>query len=132
MITIRTFDNAIEDHLLRSRLEHEGIPAYIFDEHIVTLNPLYSNLVGGIKVRVSSQDEERAVTMLDRIDQLPLADDSGKEIVCPRCGSRSFYTGFRSMKSVRGVVAFVISLLFIVWPLYYKSVKKCRGCGLEV
>jgi hypothetical protein len=35
MITIKTFDNPVEAHILKSRLESEGIHCYLFDENML-------------------------------------------------------------------------------------------------
>jgi hypothetical protein len=131
MLTLKIFDTSIEAHLLKSRLESEGIPSYIFDENIVTLNPLYNNLVGGVKLKISALDLDRAQKILDEIEAKDVSDDEGRTVSCPRCGSSKFHAGYKSIKSARGLLAFIVSLLFVVYPLYYKSVKKCKICGFE-
>ena len=50
LITVKVFDSGIEAHILKARLESENIPCFIFDENIVTLNPLFNFAVGGIKL----------------------------------------------------------------------------------
>ena len=45
-ITIKTFENAIEAEMLKTKLASEGIRAYLFDENITTLNPLLNIAVG--------------------------------------------------------------------------------------
>jgi len=131
MVTLRIFDNSIEAHLAKSRLEVEGISSYIFDEHIVTLNPLYNNLVGGIKLKVSEFDLEKAQRILTEIDIKEISDDQGKTIYCPQCGSSKIQAGYKSIKNIKGILAFIVSLFFVVYPLYYKRVKKCQNCGFE-
>ncbi len=131
MITLRTFDNAIEAHLWKSALNNAGIPAVVIDENIVTLMPLYNNLVGGIKLCVSEVDSERADLFLREAEDAPVSDDSGQTIACPRCGAASLYFGFKSVRSVKGALAYIISLLFGVYPIYYKSVRRCRACEFE-
>lgn len=59
-ITIRTFDRAIDAHLLKSKLESEGIECFLFDEHVISINPLYGIATGGIKLCVMAEDAERA------------------------------------------------------------------------
>lgn len=131
MITLKTFDTALEAHLLKSRLENNGIPAYIFDEHIVTLNPLYNNLVGGVKLNISELDADRARKLMDEIDSKENYYDRAPGIACPRCGSPNYFSGFKTIKSTKSAVAFLISLLFIVYPLSFESVKKCKDCDFE-
>jgi hypothetical protein len=131
MITIKRFDNAVEAYLLKSRLQNEGIPAFIVDENIVTLMPLYSNLVGGVKLCVSELDVEIATKVLCEIDRAGFTDESGNRISCPRCNSTSFYHGFKTIGSVKGIVAYMVFLFFGVYPLHYDSVKRCKECEYE-
>lgn len=55
----------MDAYLLRARLEGSGITAYIRDENLVTLDWLYSNAVGGVKVDVMDEDYERALELLN-------------------------------------------------------------------
>ena len=72
MITIKTFDNPVEAHILKSRLESEGIHCYLFDENIVTLNPLYNQMTGGIKLNIMESDISKANEILTEIEKTPL------------------------------------------------------------
>ncbi|MGJ3255801.1 MAG: DUF2007 domain-containing protein [Alcanivorax sp.] len=47
MITVARFSMPDEAHIAKSRLESEGIPAFVADEHTVGMNWLYSNAMGG-------------------------------------------------------------------------------------
>lgn len=60
MRTLATFNAPIDAHMLVSRLEGNGIRAYTRDEHMVTLDWLASNAIGGVKVDVSDEDYDRA------------------------------------------------------------------------
>lgn len=130
-ITLRTFDNSIETHILKSKLESEGIRCYIFDEHIVTMNPLFNQTVGGIKLRIAATDLERAQVILNQIDEVEVKSEDGTIVNCPKCGSNSYYSGYKSMKGTKGILSIVISFLFLVFPVYFKTLKKCKSCGHE-
>lgn len=86
MITIATFSKPEEAHLLRMRLEAVGIPAYIRDENTIQMDWLYSNLIGGVRVEISPEDEAEAREFLEA-DTVQEPDDSIDEI-CPQCGSK--------------------------------------------
>ncbi|MBW8782506.1 MAG: DUF2007 domain-containing protein [Verrucomicrobia bacterium] len=64
MKTIAAFSKAEDAHLLRARLEGNGIAAYVRDEYMVTLDWMYSNAIGGVKVEVSDEDYPAAVEFL--------------------------------------------------------------------
>jgi len=68
LITLKTFDYAIDAHLLKSRLEDEEIRCFLIDENINSLIYLYNIATGGIKLQVSSEDELRAIEILKEID----------------------------------------------------------------
>ena len=52
MVTVATFPEAIEAHIFRNRLEAEGIPSVLADEHIVSNQPWHTIAYGGVKLRV--------------------------------------------------------------------------------
>lgn len=69
MKTVAAFSQPIEAHLLRIRLEQEGIVAYLRDENLVTLDWLYSNAVGGVKVDVADEDYEQALEIFESLQR---------------------------------------------------------------
>jgi DNA-directed RNA polymerase subunit RPC12/RpoP len=129
--TLKIFDSAVDAHILKSRLNNEGIVSFIFDEHIMTLNPLYNIMVGGIKLKVPETDLERARAILTEIEQTPFSDEDGTAVMCPSCGSLELYHDFKSMKGVPGFLSTFLSLFLGVFPLYFSTVYKCKVCGTE-
>lgn len=122
LITLKTFDNSIDAHLLRIELENEGIEAFIYDEHTVTVFPLYSNAVGGIKVKVLKEDLAHAQSIL-------LANTA--LIICPNCTSQNIITNYKSMKGAKGMLSAFLSLFTGTYPFHYEIVNKCRDCNEE-
>ena len=131
LVTLKTFESAIDAHILRSKLSSEGITAFIFDENIMTLNPLYNIMVGGIKLKVSEADLEKATEIVHSIDGEPLRNEHDKVIACPDCHSTNLYAGFRSMKGAAGILSAILSLFLGAYPLYYKTLYRCKDCGRE-
>lgn len=70
-VKICSFDNYIPAHLLLGRLEEEGINAWLKDEHTVTIDPLLTNAVGGIKLMVHIAQADRAKTLLAEWETKP-------------------------------------------------------------
>jgi hypothetical protein len=62
--TLASFNLPMDAYLLRARLEGSGIASYIRDENLVTLDWLYSNAVGGVKVDVMDEDYEQALELM--------------------------------------------------------------------
>ena len=131
LITLVTFDNPIEAHMVKSKLESEEITCFLFDENMVTLYPLYNNTVGGIKLKINKKDEEKARKILLEFSNAKLLDDEANPIQCPKCKSIEIYSGFKSMKGSKGVLSAIVSFFFMVFPVYYKTLYKCKSCGKE-
>lgn len=131
IVTLKVFDNPMEAHLLKTKLESEGIHCFLQDENIVSLNPLYNYAVGGIKLNIRFADLEMANQIIQEIENAPSLDHHDQEIRCPECGSTDLYTNFKSMKGTKGLFSAVISFLMGVFPVYYKNVYKCKNCENE-
>ena len=131
LITLKTFETPIEAHILRSKLESENIDAFVFDEHSVGINQFLSNAIGGVKVKIKEEDTARAMKVLDEINATYYTNDLDEIIVCPKCGSKAYYSYFKSMKGRKGLLSLLSSILFWAYPIYYKNVFKCKKCGEE-
>lgn len=135
LVTLRQYDNSVQAHIDRVRLESEGIQCFIQDEHMVTMNWLYSNLVGGIKLQVTESDFDRAVEILEEnyLDDIQdfsdeYINDSQEDLTkrCPRCDSNNTYREKFSRK------AFFVSLIFLFFPVPFLKPKwKCLDCNYE-
>ncbi|MBS1573704.1 MAG: DUF2007 domain-containing protein [Bacteroidetes bacterium] len=66
-ITIQVFDNYISAHIALGRLKDEFINCYLQDEYTVTIDPLLSNAIGGIKLMVAASQAERAMEILNEV-----------------------------------------------------------------
>jgi hypothetical protein len=132
LITIATFTNPLEAHIVRGRLEAEGIDTSVAHEHHIWANWFLSTALGGVKLQVKPEDAQRAGEILQQEqagDYEALVRDSLEETAvprpaCPICRSEDITPVRRSGR---------ISL-FIVWlsslPLPYSSVTMaCRNCG---
>ncbi len=131
LITLRTFDSSIDAHMLKVKLESEGIISFIFDEHMVSLNPLNNMLLGGIKLKIAQADFNKAMEIVEELDNYKFTDEKDELIRCPDCDSTDLYNGFKSMKGIRGVLSLIVSLILVVYPIYHKVVYRCKSCGCE-
>jgi hypothetical protein len=129
--TLKVFDNYIEAHIYRSKLESEGIRAFLIDENMVSLDPLYSVAVDGIKLKVIDLEFEKANELIIRMDSQKTVDEFGESLTCPKCQSTELIPNFKSMKGFKGIISTIVSLLFFVYPVYFKNVYKCKACDKE-
>ncbi|WP_347158434.1 DUF2007 domain-containing protein [Pontibacter chitinilyticus] len=139
LITIATCNGLTEAHILKGRLEAEGILCFLGDEHIVGAQPFYAVAVGGIKLRVPENDVEEARAILAGImggstdyiltDDIELAPPMQEHVTaetCPHCGSDNI------AEEKYNKTVFSLSYLFLGFPVPFLSRKyKCYNCGNE-
>lgn len=120
-VTVRSYRDPIDAELARSRLEAADIPVRVLDQHLVSIQWLYSRAIGGVKVRVQESDLERAGELLDedRSGDLAQAPDRA----CPACGSPDFH---RSRVQRRAAaLALLTSIPLVAWRRRWI----CNACG---
>jgi len=81
-VILQSFTNYIEAHILMGRMEEEGIRCWLKDENTVTINPIWTNAVGGIKLMVAKEQLERALAL-----QQQYVQEKRMVFYCPKCGS---------------------------------------------
>jgi hypothetical protein len=131
LVTVRTFDSPIDAHLLKSKLESEGIDCYLKDEHSISIDPMHSYALGGIKLQISDADIEKTKKVLQEIDKTPYRDENDKIAECPQCESQDLIAGYISMKGFPQIFSAIISVFFMVFPMHLKVFYKCNNCRNE-
>ena len=89
-VTVRRFRDLPEALLAKGSLESAGIRCILVDDNMVRLDWFISNLIGGVKLQVSSEDAAAASEILDQpIPEEFLAEGSGvyRQPRCPHCQS---------------------------------------------
>lgn len=124
IVTLRTFDNYFSANILLTRLRHSGIPCYLRDEYTVTIDPLLSNAIGGIKLVVNKDHENEARKMLVSFDR-----EYKDHTTCPRCGSHDILLVPR--QSPENFIAAIASWLFSAYAVSAENVYKCSNCGYQ-
>ncbi|MCF4100460.1 DUF2007 domain-containing protein [Gillisia sp. M10.2A] len=125
--TVAVFTYSSEAQIFKGRLESEGIEVFMADQHTINTDPLVSNAIGGVKLKVRSEDFERAKNILKFADKYSVTDQ-GVAIHCPKCDSEKvvFASEIRGIKSL---ISFLIGLVFGVLPFYVKYSYRCENCG---
>ncbi len=90
LITIATFPDALKAQIMRGRLEAEGIPAFIADEHTITNQPYLYMAYGGVRLQVIEHDRERALAIIKIREPFVALDTTPEPLSdqCPNCHSR--------------------------------------------
>ena len=93
IITFEAYYDPMLAHIIRTRLEANGIPCFITDENTIGANPLYNQAVGGVKLKIFEKDLERCREILaaegdlhDK-DHFEVDDETNTYVVCPYCAS---------------------------------------------
>jgi DNA-directed RNA polymerase subunit RPC12/RpoP len=106
-------------------LQEEGINCWLKDENTVTIDPILTNAIGGIKLMVADTQTERAFGLLKQFRK-----EQQAYLKCPRCGSLDveLVTTPRKASNWFGVI---IGLLFTSYALSGEKVYHCFDCGFE-
>nr|WP_262903445.1 DUF2007 domain-containing protein [Hymenobacter psoromatis] len=124
-------------HLARTRLEAAGIPCFLTNENLVSLNRMYSPVAGGVRLHVYQRDAARAVEALREPTVMQAtrgglaetgAETPGGEH-CPRCGSQD--VSFDAAAEP-GAAHWFVALLSRLrrYPLQGRA-HHCFHCGLN-
>jgi hypothetical protein len=74
-VQLRSFDNYIYAHITLSMLQDAGINCHLKDEYTITLDPLLSPALGGMKLMVYPSQAQRAIELLEEAESNdPLMD----------------------------------------------------------
>ncbi len=127
IIRLITCDNAVEAHLIKGKLNNEGIDCFITNENTSTLIPYMNNMMGaGVQVMIHKEDYDRARELVK--DKL---QPDNTDIVCPYCGSHRIGLGLGNHKCMKLFIIFMALLNRIAMgnlkPMYY-----CKDCKQEI
>jgi DNA-directed RNA polymerase subunit RPC12/RpoP len=129
LLTVKVFSTSTDANLFKSKLESNGIDCYLFDENINSMNMLYGVATGGIKAKVNAIDTEKVKQVLQQIEEEKRAKDIF--IKCPVCESTKHYKNFTSIKGWKAFLAAIVAFLTFTYPVYQKTVYKCKECDAE-
>jgi len=126
LVTAMAFSTLWEADMARSRLEAEGITAFVKDGHTINMNWLYSNALGGVKVQVTQKDLKRAGEILS----IPLGTDvrdevdTGDSITCPRCENENIQYRVTGKRWI--FLTWLLCGIPLIWP---RKRLYCCKCG---
>lgn len=124
-VPVGVYDNYISAHIVKGRLEEEGIFCWLKDENTVTIDPILTNAVGGIKVMVYTEAVERAAAILRIIKNEQKAANP-----CPRCKSLNIELVSTPRKASNWFSA-LIGFFLTSYAPKIDMVYHCFDCGHE-
>jgi predicted RNA-binding Zn-ribbon protein involved in translation (DUF1610 family) len=121
-VILQSFDNYIEAHLLLARLESEDIECWLQDENTVTIIPIWTNAVGGIKLLVKK--------MTSCARDLQIENNRKQAIECPKCKGHNIELVSTPRKASNWFSA-IFTYLFGGFAMGVDKVNHCFDCGHE-
>lgn len=115
--TLAAFEYVADVQILKGRLESDGIPVFLRDEHTLNSDPMISNAIGGVKLQVYYSDRERAAEIYNEI-RAYATDEEGNLRVCPNCKAQRMEIYFTRK-----------GLFYKLFPFFEKRKYKCLNCG---
>lgn len=115
----------MDAHLLMGRLESEGIECWLQDENTVTINPIWTNAVGGIKLMVKKEDAVLARQIFWEIET------SRKQAIgCPKCKGHNIEL-VSTPRKVTNWFSAIFTFFVGDYALTVDKVNHCFDCGHE-
>lgn len=124
IVTIRTFDNYFNANITLTRLQDAGIECYLKDEFTVTIDPILSNAIGGIKLVVKDVDVKQALAMLEEMDAI-----YRQSAVCPQCGNKGLE--YISKPGAKNTLTALFTWFLSSYAVAPEQVYQCSKCGWE-
>jgi predicted RNA-binding Zn-ribbon protein involved in translation (DUF1610 family) len=124
LVTIQAFDNFFSANIQLTRLRAAGVECYLKDEYTVTLDPLLSNAIGGIKLVVRKNEEHKVRKLLREMNA-----EADSKLLCPQCGSHKFI--LVPKRSAENLLAAISTWLFSAYAVSAENVYQCSDCGYE-
>jgi hypothetical protein len=141
IIVLDSFYEPLAAHLARTKLEAAGIPCFLTNENLVSLNRMYSPVAGGVRLHVYQRDAAQAAEVLREPTVMqatrgglaepapPDGDEAAATQPCPRCGSSDVtYDAAAEPGAAHWFVALLSRLRR--YPLQGRA-HHCFHCGLN-
>ncbi|MDB9781721.1 DUF2007 domain-containing protein [Winogradskyella sp.] len=128
-VTIARYQYSSEAQIIKGRLEADSIAVFLSDNITIDTDPLVSNAIGGVKLKVRAKDENEARSILESI-QVHSLDDNGNPITCPNCNQQhiGLYSTINDLKSF---MSFLAGFVFGTLPFSTRYQYKCEDCKVE-
>jgi DNA-directed RNA polymerase subunit RPC12/RpoP len=128
-VTIATYDDYLTANFDRQKLDEHEIDCYLADENTIAIQWTLMNALGGIKLRVSQEQAEEALRIINEKEEGIQADfkleEKKDDLKCPICSSNNTGTEKYS-KSIAGW-----TWLLLGFPVTATLIKqhRCFYCG---
>ncbi len=124
-VELRSFDNYIEANIVLNMLQHHNINCHLKDENIITIDPLLSLALGGMKLMVHNSHVQKAWDMLEKAEL-----DYLKTVPCPVCKKHTLAV-ISITKKHSCKLAALASMILNGHSVEIKKMYRCTHCGYD-
>jgi hypothetical protein len=124
-ILLKAYDNYVSAHIAMGRLKEDGINCWLKDENTVTIDPILTNAIGGIKLMVEKAQAQKAWDLLEADRKEHLADNR-----CPNCGSTNVEL-ISTPRKASNWASMLIGFFFTSYAMPVDKVNHCFDCKHE-
>ena len=134
IVVYQSYIDPIKAHIIKGLLVSCGIECFLSDEHMVTVNLMYSQALGGVKLNVFQRDIEQINTLLKAEQIEPITDLTGNKdefgVHCPQCNSSNVSYG-GSVNRKFGYRHLFIPIILGLYPCTMRKAYHCFDCHHE-
>ena len=123
--SVHNFSNYMDAHIAMGKLKDEGINCWLMDENTVTVFPIWTNAVGGIKLMVPNVEVVKAKAIIQKLEE-----ERKKRYSCPQCGSHDVELVTTPRKASNWIAA-IGTFLIGNYALAPDQVYHCFHCNAE-
>jgi ribosomal protein L37AE/L43A len=124
-VQLRSFNNYIEANIVLSMLQAANINCHLKDEHTLTIDPLLSPALGGMKLMVHHAQAERAWDLIDEAEARYL-----RNFACPVCHAHAL-KAISVHKEYKCRLGALVSMLLNGRSVEYGKIYQCQKCGYD-
>jgi rubredoxin len=124
-VQLRSYDNYIEANIVLNMLRAANINCHLKDENVITIDPLLSPAIGGMKLMVHYAHVQQAWDLMNEAEQQYL-----KEIPCPVCKAHAL-TVISVTKKHKSRLAAFASMLLNGQSMEVSKRYQCTACGYD-
>lgn len=137
IIVLGSYYEPVAAHLARTKLEAAGIPCFLTNENLASLNRMYSPVAGGVRLHVYQRDAAQATEVLREppvMQAVPgglaTAKSAAPATTCPRCGSHEVASDV--VEEPTSAASWLATLLGRLRRHFLQGrAHHCFNCGLD-
>ena len=122
-VVVATFGQPIDARVLQSTLESAGVSTFLDGEYTVGNDPLISIAIGGVRLKVSSDQLEQARPIVEQYLQSDQEARERRVRTCPECGVED------GISLEPPLWISIVSILTLRLISSLQARYRCRACG---